>query len=94
VSVSGARYGQGLLTQDDERHGTERGYAAGCRLDCCRVAHTQYTKMTKVKRIARGIPERVHGTANGYNNYECRCDACQIAMLKESGRRKRARNGT
>lgn len=81
------------LRATDVRHGQESGYAAGCRLACCRAAHTVYTKMKKAERIARGIPERVHGTPNGYNNYNCRCDACQIAMLKDAGRRKRARRG-
>jgi hypothetical protein len=81
------------LADDDQRHGSERGYAAGCRLDCCRTAHTQYTKEMKVKRIARGVPEHLHGTANAYNNYNCRCTPCQIAMLKHSGKQKRARNG-
>lgn len=71
-----------MLAVDDERHGTDQGYQAGCRLACCRNAHAQYNAAKKAERIARGIPERVHGTRNGYVNYGCRCDACQIASLK------------
>lgn len=71
-----------MLTVDDERHGTDQGYQAGCRQDCCRRAHSEYNARKKAERIARGIPERVHGTRNGYVNYGCRCDRCQIASLK------------
>lgn len=85
--------GQRGIAADDPRHGHERGYAAGCRQECCRRAHTLYTRAKKAERIARGIPEQVHGTPNGYNNYDCRCTPCQIAMLKDSGRRKRVRHG-
>lgn len=67
------------LTSNDPRHGTERGYCAGCRESCCRVAHARYNAVKKAERIARGVPDHVHGTPNGYANYACRCDACQIA---------------
>ena len=79
------------LDPADSRHGSERGYAAGCRLFCCRRAHNEYTQARKAERIARGIPEQVHGTPNGYNNYDCRCAPCSIAMLKQTARRKKAR---
>ena len=71
-----------MLTVDDPRHGTDLGYQAGCRELCCRVAHSEYNARKKAERIALGIPERVHGTPNGYKNYDCRCDRCQIASLK------------
>ena len=63
-------------------HGTDQGYQAGCRLECCRTAHREYNARKKAERIARGIPLRVHGTRNGYVNYGCRCDRCKIASLK------------
>lgn len=32
------------LPQEDPRHGTNRGYNAGCRSDCCRKAHMVWMK--------------------------------------------------
>lgn len=69
------------VADDDPRHGLERGYAAGCRKPCCREAHRIYSQHKKEERIARGVPDHVHGTRNGYNNYGCHCDKCQIAMV-------------
>jgi hypothetical protein len=70
-----------MIKEDDPRHGTNRGYGAGCRLYCCVDAHTIYSTQKKIERVARGIPERVHGTRNGYTNYGCRCTRCQISMV-------------
>ena len=38
-------------------------------------------------------PEADHGTANGYNSYGCRCDACRAAInsYQNGGRRVRQR---
>jgi hypothetical protein len=82
------------LPYGDVRHGSERGYAAGCRQDCCRLPHRRYTRIKKAERIAKGVPEHVHGTANGYNNYGCRCDLCQVAAVKSVAQRKKKRRGT
>lgn len=71
-----------MIEPDDERHGSERGYSAGCRQFCCKRAHAEFNAIRKQIRIARGIPEHAHGTTNGYSNYDCRCDACMIASLK------------
>ena len=71
-----------ILPPDDPRHGLDIGYQAGCRQECCRDAHRVYNARKKAERIARGIPEQLHGTANCYNNYACRCTKCQIAALK------------
>lgn len=43
---------------DDPRHGTNAGYIAGCRLDCCRAAATRYHKARTLDQ-ARGIPRKV-----------------------------------
>lgn len=88
MSVTEGHLGR-YLSSTDERHGTERGYAAGCRQECCREAHRVYAARKKSERIARGIPEHVHGTSNGYNNYSCTCDRCQIATVGK-GKGKRA----
>lgn len=69
------------IPSTDPRHGTERGYSAGCRESCCREAHRIYSAEKKQARIARGIPDYAHGTLNGYVNYDCRCDKCQIASI-------------
>lgn len=50
------------------------------------------------KRIAKFranpelIPERVHGTQNGYTNYGCRCSECRSAWAKsvEEAKERRA----
>lgn len=69
------------LDPADVRHHSEKGYSAGCRLQCCKDAHTAYNRLMKIARIARGIPDHAHGTANGYNNYNCRCTPCQVATV-------------
>lgn len=35
--------------------------------------------------------DKRHGTTNGYNNYDCRCDRCKRAHADEQQRRKVAR---
>jgi hypothetical protein len=65
------------MREDDPRHGSENGYSAGCRQFCCRLAHTQYNAERKRIRKANGIPEHVHGTPNGYVNFDCRCGPCK-----------------
>jgi hypothetical protein len=83
------RNGKRTIPDEDSRHGTEAGYAAGCREFCCRKGHADYNAQKKAERIARGIPEDVHGTPNGYNNYSCHCDACQIGMLLHGPKRRK-----
>lgn len=41
------------LAPDDQRHGTRRGYGAGCRADCCHRAMIRYDKMRRLE-AARG----------------------------------------
>ena len=80
-----------MITEYDPRHNTENGYQAGCRQECCRVAHRLYAAERKRARIAAGIPDVIHGTANGYTNWDCRCDRCQVAALKAKHRQKSKR---
>lgn len=40
------------MTPDDPRHGTTRGFHAGCREQCCRAAIARYEKGTKYRRHA------------------------------------------
>ena len=71
------------LRDDDPRHGSNRGYQAGCRKFCCRLAHAAYNAERKMARGAQGVPEHVHGTRNGYVNYSCHCDRCQVASIRK-----------
>lgn len=43
----------GPMVPDDPRHGTDTGYAAGCRETCCRCAHAAARKL---ERLAGGRP--------------------------------------
>lgn len=38
------------MTPDDPRHGTTRGWHAGCRDDCCRLARNRDAKRSKIER--------------------------------------------
>lgn len=43
------------MTPDDPRHGTNAGYIAGCRLQCCKTAHADYRRKLYARQyIARG----------------------------------------
>lgn len=46
------------MTPDDPRHGTTRGFHAGCREVCCRRAHARYEKKRRLDRLrgGRAIP--------------------------------------
>ena len=41
------------MNPDDPRHGTNAGYSAGCRLDCCRHAHMVWMK--RYRMVGRGL---------------------------------------
>lgn len=75
------------MKDDDPRHGTERGYQAGCKNFCCRKGHADYNAARRKARAARETPEHVHGTRNGYSNYGCHCPRCQVGSLQ--GKRSR-----
>lgn len=45
------------MNADDPRHGTNAGYCAGCRNDCCRRAH-----MIEIKRWRMGNPRMIDAT--------------------------------
>jgi hypothetical protein len=46
----------------DPRHGTTRGHAAGCRLDCCREARNTDERRRRKQRQVLGIHRRVDAT--------------------------------
>lgn len=77
-------------------HGTDRKYSSGCRCDKCRAAHNVTAKARRERRQAVPVPDRVHGTTNGYVNYECRCDLCKDAHRRAknalSARNREMRN--
>lgn len=43
------------MRADDERHGSNAGYVAGCRLDCCKVAHATYRRRLRARRYLAGV---------------------------------------
>jgi hypothetical protein len=44
-----------VITPDDPRHGTSRGYVLGCRLDCCRRAQMVYMKRYRMGQTPKLI---------------------------------------
>lgn len=45
------------MTPTDPRHGTQAGYTAGCRAECCLRAAVRYTKQLRLDQ-QRGVPSR------------------------------------
>lgn len=60
-------------------HGTLLCYRRGCNCAPCRAANTKFYNESKERRLQKGIPEHLHGTESGYQNWECRCDPCTEA---------------
>lgn len=60
-------------------HGEAKSYDKGCRCDECKEAFRERAREAKGRRLSRPIPEHVHGTWNGYSNYNCRCPRCLAA---------------
>lgn len=50
------------MSPDDERHGTTRGHAAGCRETCCREARNFDERRRRKQRQVLGIQRRIDGT--------------------------------
>lgn len=57
-------------------HGVS-GYRHGCRCEECRAAVRVAHKKWRDKVAGGPIPDKVHGTGNGYKVYGCRCDECR-----------------
>lgn len=45
-----------MLTPDDPRHGTDNGYRRGCRLDCCRKAHSNALRRQRRRKPRISLP--------------------------------------
>lgn len=60
-------------------HGTLLRYRRGCNCQPCRDANNRFCNESKARRLQKGIPEHLHGTQTGYQNWECRCDPCSEA---------------
>lgn len=55
-------------------HG-EAGYDQGCPCERCKQAHAD--RAARRRRRRRWVPfDQIPHGANGYTNYECRCDDC------------------
>lgn len=65
-------------------HGTETKYRRGCRCDECRAGNAVRRRKEAERRASWSIaiPSHVHGTTNGYSNYDCRCDQCRAASTE------------
>lgn len=51
---------------------------------------TERWKTYRARNAAGPVPDRVHGTVNGYDNYRCRCEPCRAAKKAKMDRyRKR-----
>lgn len=61
------------------RCGTRGAYVHGCRCGLCTQANTDYIRQWKESRPLLAPDDPRHGTANGYNNWNCRCPACTTA---------------
>lgn len=42
------------MSPDDPRHGQRSGYVAGCRQECCAVAHSRYQKRARLRALEEG----------------------------------------
>jgi len=68
-------------------------YTHGCRCEECRSAKRNY--MRRMRSRTRNMPQELHGTYTGYDNWGCRCWKCRVAKSthratteKENARRK------
>jgi hypothetical protein len=50
-----AGWGAVVVSPEDERHGTNRGYVVGCRDECCTKAHRRYMKLYRMGRQPRMV---------------------------------------
>jgi len=77
-------------------HGTQRRYNQGCRCDKCKKANADAMAFYRANKLSKPIPDRVHGTVNGYTNYNCRCQPCKDAHAAQvnnyRGPRKRKKD--
>lgn len=48
------------MTPDDPRHGTNKGYLAGCDDTCCKTAHADYRRDLRTRQYLNGGPLRVN----------------------------------
>lgn len=62
---------------DGYEHGTTRAHSC-CRpaCDACRAANSAAAAGRRAARLARGMPEKSHGTPSGYTFWGCRCKRC------------------
>jgi DNA-binding CsgD family transcriptional regulator len=60
-------------------HGTLLSYQRGCKCGKCRAANTEEGRRQRESRKSRETPEEIHGTFNGYQNWDCHCERCKAA---------------
>lgn len=69
-------------------HGENRGWWRGCRCVECVTAIRAHWKKKRDEIREKPIPDHVHGTVNGYNNFMCRCELCLAAWQTTYDRNK------
>lgn len=74
-------------------HGSVGRYQWGCRCHICKMNMRFLQRVYTIKRAAN-VPERMHGTNNGYSNYRCHCEPCLEAgkLYQREGARRRKAN--
>lgn len=79
--------GEGLAAAHYRKERCVRGHilperdANGWRM--CGECYASAYQFARERNAARdAIPDEWHGTANGYNNYDCRCDPCKAAWAR------------
>lgn len=79
-------------------HGTAARYNAGCRCPDCRGAYSKYHWARQWERAGRrrlvdgrlvATEAAVHGSANTYTNWMCRCEPCTTAQRERMRQYKR-----
>lgn len=67
-------------TFPDTRKHNRSTYTEGCRCKRCKKAAAFYQRQRRQANADGGhVPDHVHGSANGYTYWGCRCIACMDA---------------
>lgn len=68
------------------------GYEQGCRCEDCRQGNADRHRRKRKRRVRRTPFELIPHGADGYTNYECRCEKCTMEhRLERQKEREQAR---
>lgn len=79
-----------MICPPEHKHGATSTCYTGhkCRCVNCTSARTRYYN-TWAEANSSAIPNRVHGSQNGYANYKCRCTDCKRAWAEYASKRRK-----